>query len=734
MDFVNVPLIKYKLSNMWPEGSSFMEGIPADNFANLVYFALAMYILLLIFQTTSTCGWKMINLILSYLWTYLKVLWLWSRKSKVSKATHIYHASRMVYGESRLYLTTMVNGKEIRVKIPLELQANAGSRIRQATADQKEMAMPGSKMSPLKDSRGSQGGVVSFRDGEHNVIGMGCRIKYEGKTVLMTAYHVLEEIRGIENLYIEHKGNRLRFSLKHIRMRLQSVEMHRDVVLFEIDDSIWSVLGVAARKVIYSDVPCAIYAYGYNEDDDFSCSRGQLSPSHVAYQVEHTTSTLPGWSGTPLFNVQGCVVGMHCGWRPLPGLNYGIVAFWYNLARESGDRKSKHAWRYRDEDFSSEDEYEEFDVELMDDEGTAGIGKKASKHYKVKSGNGQLYALLHDDNPNSWANMRDDEYEKGPIFKEPNDSDIMPIVETPKQTILVAERPEVSSKVVSEDEIRKMIGDSLRIFTEEMLKKKVVEPIPKKKKPSLTPPPKAEPMVITKDSLKELVTECLKSVDFHKGSPITSVAPPKEKTKTVTGSAPSLNGGKQKRKRVRKSKSTQVLFVTAADTKSQSIPSQAKPLPATSIVLNNVEYTQRVPQSGSFPKGPSPMSVNPWRCTSHASALLFHLVQKLSPMQLQDYLRITRAPLHHSLCQGLRTGQSLMMNLCIVYSILFVTDESREMLIQAILGELLTNINREFIWNTENFSLMRVLSGFEPCARGIVEVISPLPRSWFIEA
>jgi len=590
-------------------------------------------------------------------------------------------------------------------------------------------------MSPLKDSQGSIGGVVSFRDGEHNIIGMGCRIKYNDTTVLMTADHVLDALREIESLYIEHKGRRIPFDLKKIKMRLRSAENHRDIVLFEIDNSMWSVLGVSARRVIYSDVPCPIYIYGYNEDSDFSCSRGQLSPTSMAYRVEHTASTLPGWSGTPIFDVQGSVVGMHCGWRPLQGVNYGVVGFWYNLSNESGDRKNKHAWRHRERDFDDEDQYDEFDVEIYAEE---------KSFYKVKSNDREIYALLSDTNPNSWANQMNIDLERGPIFKDPQDSKENVLV-LPTQSILGTDvTVELTTPdVVTKDEIRKMIGDSLKTFVAENMRPvQDIPPVAVKaakaaKIPVVVPKPArpaAEKLVLTKDSLKAVIMECLKSSDFQKGSPTSSVVPPKKKTKTVSGSPPSLSGDKQKRKRSRKSKSTVPISASVEKLISSTTENPQNPHPATSLVLNNLEYTLKVPQSGSFPKGPSPMSENPWRCTSHASTLLFHLVQKLSPQQLGDYLRITRSPDHHSLCQAFKPGQSLMMNLCIVYSILFVTDESREMLIQAILGELLTNINREFIWNNENFSLMRVLSEFGPCAHGIVELINPLPRSWFVEA
>jgi len=135
-------LVKYKLSSQWPEFTSFVESIPASQATTMLCLALAVYVMVLTFQKLSSLSSSMFSLMSSYLWTMTKVSWLWWSRSKVTKPSHIYHSSRMVYGESRMYLSTLVNGKEVRVKIPIELQANAGSRIRQSTAELREMAMP----------------------------------------------------------------------------------------------------------------------------------------------------------------------------------------------------------------------------------------------------------------------------------------------------------------------------------------------------------------------------------------------------------------------------------------------------------------------------------------------------------------------------------------------------------------------------------------------------------------
>jgi len=626
-------------------------------------------------------------------------LYLWWKKKAVPRVKATFLRGQVVYGDSQIYLSVTVDGKERKIALsPSDLASLNVGKFAPVSAI-REMAMPGSRFYPVKGATGTVKGIVSFRAKDGTILGMGCRLKYRNSTVLATAAHVLDALRSDPEPLLEHAGKVVPFVVKSYKTLLYSSENSRDVCLIELPTTLWSSLGVKALRSSFKDVKTSVSAFGFNDIGEFVVSYGIMEPNQAkAFEFKHRASTLAGWSGTPLFDVNMNVIGIHSGYLPETKQNFGAALFWLAARRETGDRHGKGAWRARDHGFDANDEANEFYYYEYDENGQ---GYHANK---VKYNSREFYTES-EVKPGSgdWAtDFEEMDYDEVPVFESGCDE-----VKLPRSIVTAMKALEESSRSVSP-----------------------VEAIPR-------PPTSLDVAKIVESAVAKALA--IQRQSFQTGDKQPSMSPQKQKAPLQAGSLVSSDGKNRKRRRPGKrgkraqTPGSQENSNISDRTNSDRIPSPLPNPPSTSPVSRPLESTQKVLQSGVSPTAPLTRNGNPWLSTSHALELLTHLVRKLSPEQLNVYVETTHDLSYRSLVAGLRTPQLWMLNICIVYWIMSSYGKFSRSQILASLGSALDELNHRFVWSNETFYIMPVLSELEPFAPGMRDVIAPLPPSYFEE-
>lgn len=154
--------------------------------------------------------------------------------------------------------------------------------------------------------------------------GMGSRVSYNGDTYLLTARHVLvgdfpfSVCKGGEIVDIEEWEES--YSCGHHFLDFSLVKIH---------DKYWAKLKVKSAPLVPLTKTCHITAYGGTHSKSLLSSIGIAEKAKANYAISHTASTTKGWSGTPLYDTRGNIVGVHTGSSKLGesnrGTNIGVL-------------------------------------------------------------------------------------------------------------------------------------------------------------------------------------------------------------------------------------------------------------------------------------------------------------------------------------------------------------------------------------------------------------------------
>lgn len=161
--------------------------------------------------------------------------------------------------------------------------------------------------------------LVCLSDGEH-VVGMGSRIKYMGRTYLLTANHVWNG--NSAKMFIAKHGIQVEVSLE-APISFGSTDLRVDFVLVEIDLKVWSRLGVSAANLSIMEKQSIVTIYGGTDTLKLTCSSGRANKGEYSHDIIHTCTTVSGWSGSPLYH-KGSIVGIHAGSKTLGVVNRGV--------------------------------------------------------------------------------------------------------------------------------------------------------------------------------------------------------------------------------------------------------------------------------------------------------------------------------------------------------------------------------------------------------------------------
>jgi len=100
-----------------------------------------------------------------------------------------------------------------------------------------------------------------------------------------------------------------------------------DIVLCKVDHNKFTALGCSVLKVGAAKENCVVKLFGINQEGLGVSSLGTANRSNASsFRINHTATTYPGWSGTPLIS-NGKVVGLHSGADGPKRINFG-----YSLA------------------------------------------------------------------------------------------------------------------------------------------------------------------------------------------------------------------------------------------------------------------------------------------------------------------------------------------------------------------------------------------------------------------
>jgi len=206
----------------------------------------------------------------------------------------------------------------------------------------REMAMEGSPMRYIGENTNVKG-LVSLRC-EGRVHGMASRIKIGDGTAMCLTFHQYNQMRG-KIIKIEHAG----VEIEHIfgdSISFASPTGDFDLCLYQLSEEIWSALGVKALKVDTTQTSSGpIFCYGYSQDGKLVQTMGVMTADRQLFHVRHTATTVPSWSGTPIFNSDKQVVAIHVGYRTKEDENLAVLPVWsFDKSTESFYQERQH-WK-----------------------------------------------------------------------------------------------------------------------------------------------------------------------------------------------------------------------------------------------------------------------------------------------------------------------------------------------------------------------------------------------------
>lgn len=217
--------------------------------------------------------------------------------------------------------------------------------------------------------------LITITNGE-DIIGMGSRVVYHGRSYLLTANHVWNG--SSPRIFLAKGKEQCEVSI-HCNIARGSFDLAVDFVLVEIPDNIWSRLRVKSANFVPLKCKSVVTCFG-GSPTKLVCSSGCAYKGDYSQDIIHTCSTTENWSGTPLY-CKGSVVGVHCG-QHAPGVSNRAVnaGALLNLVLES-DFSDMGITRI-DEDEALLRDYEFTEVDMIN-QGRLGIGK--GEYFNAKS-------------------------------------------------------------------------------------------------------------------------------------------------------------------------------------------------------------------------------------------------------------------------------------------------------------------------------------------------------------
>jgi hypothetical protein len=229
----------------------------------------------------------------------------------------------VVYDAEGPKLPISIGGKRYFVRtsqiyIPCS-RNNPESSENRGYVDIDEMAIPTSSAIYNKDLPNCMAHLICGdikEPGSMKVIGGVSRIDHG----LLTCHHVWRELDGRE-VYIRGLTGKTVLFNPNWPIYFESEDL--DVIVVEVPQACWSVLGVSKAELKPALNGALISLSGYDENGMRMTTKGRMSKDKGPFRFTHTASSRPSWSGSPImFNKT--IVGMHLGARPSGNVNRGV--------------------------------------------------------------------------------------------------------------------------------------------------------------------------------------------------------------------------------------------------------------------------------------------------------------------------------------------------------------------------------------------------------------------------
>jgi hypothetical protein len=180
-----------------------------------------------------------------------------------------------------------------------------------------------SPVSRVKKS-GEPPSFVTLSNGA-KIIGAGACVRYNGSAYLLTASHVWFGASPV--IYVQKGEDQVEIS-RNCRVAEGSRNLLVDFVMVEVPQKVWSVLRVRASPLVTLRKPTIVSCYGGNHIQQLVCSTGIAHRGRLSHDIIHKSTTVNGWSGTPLYTASGVCgihVASHVKGESNRGVNVGMI-------------------------------------------------------------------------------------------------------------------------------------------------------------------------------------------------------------------------------------------------------------------------------------------------------------------------------------------------------------------------------------------------------------------------
>lgn len=280
--------------------------------------------------------------------------------------------------DGRCYVTAVVEGTPLKILVDPTprfqdhlVKEMMRSSLAPAPRVEKEMACAGSSSFPTQCPKGHiilHNSEAKSSDLNHGTWGTAFRLRIDGKTLLVTATHVIKGLvqsnKGLDrSAYMRYpKGD----GFADLRMDPKwpiygiSKESELDVTMIEVPDGVWSSTGVAALKTSRPHTSDTLTVNTVDSQGKWTVACGRIKKILGPYQVSHSANTEFGASGTPLL-VSGCVVGVHTGRNNVTRLNHATTLGFLRPVRKESSDLSKQELFTRNVPSRADADYEDMD-------------------------------------------------------------------------------------------------------------------------------------------------------------------------------------------------------------------------------------------------------------------------------------------------------------------------------------------------------------------------------------
>lgn len=576
----------------------------------------------------------------------------------------LFHEGQVRFDFGTYFIEYIHRGEVFRFRIPPIISYIHSQTNGRMPTKSPEMALRGSSFYPQPNL---VGGVVTLKREDGSIIGMAFRAKTLGSdSYLITAQHVFKEVLSLKEIFVERDGKAIKHSFHIDDVSCFSSAHDLDFTVVRVPSGIWSALGVKALSLKMASSDTSGRIYGYDGSGKVLVSSGMVVPDPLYGRFMHRISTYPGWSGSPIIDPNGFVLGVHLGAFQAHGVNYGVTNVWDTTQESTATHFSKWSRAHLREDLYQDKVSSNIYYNLTPSlSSPVRVKLDADSKRKFFTEKFELPS-----GPSSWAAMMEDDSSSiGDYEFELANPEMNP---SPTTSVSLGLTPSLPKGDSSYESLSRTVADLARVVSQLANEK---------------------PVFRTREA------------PAPSGS---SIQPP------VSTSSP-------RRRRQRNSKKPGVLAPPplASSSSGQQISQPLEtPVPkreSTLRLLKNKANFRTTQQSGRSPGDLMEQNTYPSAPMPQYAAVVERLVSGLSRRQFRKYAGLIQDPTYRELARALHSKGLSVLNISILSSIIFSGIGSNWTLIQESLAELLRSLRERSLTDVGPLSLRQLLIDLDFC-------------------